>query len=264
MLRASALCAALLICAPRLGVAAPGPPCAGPLRVAMSSMPDARQVDTTPARHVLDALVAEWGRRARVEMAQQWMPRVRAFSELRGGNVDVVPMATRASERDAYAELVVMGRMKAMLILRKDAARVPDSEAAMLASDLRVIVVRSQEFGARWARIRAALQQAGRLEIVGDHLAAVRMLKAHRADAIFGPPVFFSPTLADEGHVGMVRIVDAQLAEPTDEGFYVSRRLPKACRARLCDAGAELRRSGFYRDLLTREVAPDDRAAFVE
>ncbi|MBV8379853.1 MAG: transporter substrate-binding domain-containing protein [Paucibacter sp.] len=239
-------------------------PCDRPLRVAMSSMPDARLTDDTPIRHMLDELMPEWSRRADASLVLQPMPRVRAFSELKAGSIDIVPMATRAPERDAYAELVVMGRMKAMLIVRKDAATMPGSETELLASRLRVILVRGQEFGSHWAAIQAELQRHGRLDIVGDQLAAVRMLKVHRADAVFGLPVFFAPALSAEGLSDTVSIVDAKLAEPTDEGFYVSRALPAACRARLQEAGTSLRRSGIYQSLLSRYMPPDDRAAFTD
>jgi len=258
-----ALLAAALFAA--CGVACAEEACPAVLHLALPSVPNKReQQEDTPIRHVLDELIPEFARRAGTQIQLEFMPRVRAFAELRHGSVDLVPMATRTMERDGFAQMVVMGRIKAMLIMRKPVAPHPVSSDELLAGSMRVVVVRGQEFGPHFDALLVKLQKLGRLDSVADQLIAVRMLKAGHTDAILGLPAFFAPMLDTEGLAEQTEAVDGDLIESVDEGLYMSSKLPAACRARLQAAGETLRSNGFYRSLLNRFIPPTQRGAFID
>ena len=236
--------------------------CDMPMRVAISTMPGAPHADDTPLRHATDALLPEIARLSGIFIRYDIMPRMRAFPELKAHHVELVPMSTRDPERDRYAHLLVLGRMKAMLMLRHDATA-PQSAEEVRAGKLRLVMVRDQSFGARTAALTRELEAQGRLDRVADQRAAADALSAHKAEAIIGLPAFFAPSLAGTGLLDQLDIVDAGIGDPVDEGVYIGNHVPASCVDRLERVVQHLRESGYYHDLVERQIPASQRAGLM-
>ena len=260
MLRALALLSACLALS---GLCQADRACDIPMRVAISTMPGAPYADDTPLRHATDALLPEIARLSGIFIRYEIMPRMRAFPELKAHHVELVPVSTRDEERDHYARLLVLGRMKAMLMLRRDVAEPPQSSDELLAGKLRVVMVRDQSFGPRTGQLVRELEALGRLDRVPDQRAASDALATHKADGIIGLPAFFAPSLAGTGVLEQVDIVDAGLGDPVDEGVYIGNHVPAACVQRLERVVQRLRESGYYRDLVERQIPSNQRAGLM-
>ncbi|MDM4765838.1 transporter substrate-binding domain-containing protein [Pelomonas sp. SE-A7] len=230
--------------------------CPRPLVVAMSSMNPRPGMAPSALERMAEDLMAELANRSGLRIERREMPRIRAFNEFKTGTVDLVPVATRTDEREGWGRLLPMGRAKAMLLVRKDRAGALHKPEDLLYQALTVSLVRGQAFGLRFDSFVEKLERAGRLSVVSDQLAIVRMIKAGRSDAALGLPAVFEPALQAEGWADEIRILDLDLADAVDEGTYVSRLTPAGCVERLEKASEQLRESGWYRGLQVRHLSP--------
>lgn len=230
--------------------------CPRPLVVALSSMSARPGALPSPLERVAEQLIRELARLSGVRLETREMPRVRAFSEFKAGTVDLVPMATRTDEREAWGRLLPMGRAKAQVIVSREHAARARKPADLITQARSISLVRGQAFGSRFDRLIEQLDRTGRLSAVGDQLTIVRMLKAGRSDVALGLPAVFEPALVAEGWLEEIRVIDLDLSDAVDEGTYVSRMTPAACVDRLERASEQLRESGWYRELQVRYLAP--------
>jgi len=233
--------------------------CNRTLTVAMSSMTSEKNIAPSPLEQAGDELVEALSLRSGLRIERREMPRMRALAEFKAGTIDLVPVASRTDEREGWGTLLPMGRVKPMLIVRKERAAGMREREDLLARGWTLSIVRGQQFGMRFDSLVAELDKAGQLSAVGDQLTIVRMLKAARSDAALGLPAVFEPALRAEGMLDQVRIVDLDLGDEVDLGTYVSRVTPAACLERLQQASEQLRRSGWYERLLARHLSPTMR-----
>lgn len=249
-------CLAILVGALGLALAhtAGAQACPRPLTVAMTSLQPSRA--DAPLERAADALLDELAQRSGVQWTRTDMPRMRAVTEFKAGRIDVLPMASRSDERDAWGRLLPLGRVKPLLILPRRSPITPQQVQDLTAFDLPLTLVRGQQFGSRFDAWAEGLARAGKIHIVSDQGTAVRMMKAGRSAGALGLPAVYESALQQAQWSGEVQMLDLNLGDPVDIGMYLSAATPESCIEPLRRAADQMRRSGAYLALLERFLSP--------
>jgi polar amino acid transport system substrate-binding protein len=112
------------------------------------------------------------------------MPRARTEMLFQKAYGDLLLPASRTPQRDAIAEFVPLLQSRPTLVyLPRPGLTPPRSIEALLASGLRVALVRGYDYGPAYKRLERGLQERRRLVLEADPQGVARALAAGLADA---------------------------------------------------------------------------------
>ena len=177
-------------------------------------------------------------RKTDCQFATQLVPRARLEAMFEAGKADVLMPATRTPRRDRYGEFVPMIDTRATLIsFDHDRAPVRDVEELLRRRELRVALVRGNDYGETYLKLVDELSKQHRAYLEVDAQAVARLLQAGIADITIMTPTSFTAALKENPRLqGMM---DKLRLEALDElpwhegGVYVSRKLGATQRAAL-------------------------------
>lgn len=130
-------------------------------------------------------VVEELARRSGCRIETVLESRARTWQLLAAGQMDLTVSTLPTPERQRYLELVPYLRSTQVVLLRRElAAALPTAEAFLADGSRRLLVVRAYAFVPPLARLVAQLRAQGRLVEAADQPAALRALKAGRADGL--------------------------------------------------------------------------------
>lgn len=187
--------------------------------------------------------------------------RVRIWTALKAGSVDVVTSALATPDRLALGEFAPYLQARNQLLVRQGLAPGANTLAGLLAEPgLRVVVVKSFVHGAPFDDWLTEMRRQGRLSEVGDFEAVLRVFAAGHADAIVASCMTLPLVKRAFGEVEGFRVIESAIGEPREAGLLFSRRtVSEADRQRLRAALAAMVRDGTVFDILKRHL--DERAA---
>ena len=173
---------------------------------------------------LLDTISAKTGCTFRTSV----VPRARLEAMFEAGKADILMPATGTPRRDRYGVFVPMLASRATLI-SIDSNRAPVSSMRELLArpELRVALVRGNDYGDNYAALVRQLTEQGRAFMEVDPLRVARLLHNGLADVTIMTPTSFAAVLKEDARVR--DMLPRLRFEPLDElpwlesGVYISR-----------------------------------------
>lgn len=176
--------------------------------------------------------------------------RVRTWTDLAHGSLDMTVSAIETEERNSFARFVIYMSGRNRLLVRKGLpSPVLTLDAFAEDSQLRLAVVKGFKHGPQWDPWIARLRQQGRVDEYADANMAARLVGLGRDAAFLSEPVVWGRILADSKLQGRVTVIDGFPADNYAAGFALSRsRVREEDARRIEDAIAAMRADGsLYR-----------------
>ncbi|MCX9157991.1 transporter substrate-binding domain-containing protein [Niveibacterium sp. 24ML] len=159
--------------------------CSRPLRVGFYPIPPLYyQIAGDPAWRGLDKdVVDELGRRTGCQFEAVFDSRIRIWTAINAGKLDLTVSGIRTPERERIAYIFPYMQTRNMLVIRDGAPDAPQSGTEALASPhLTLAATRGYRYGPPFDAWIEALAQSQRLSDSGDEEAGLRLLAAGRVD----------------------------------------------------------------------------------
>jgi polar amino acid transport system substrate-binding protein len=219
----------------------------GPYRVALYEYGSLafRRAGLSPAGIDVD-IVDEVARRTGCRFETFVDSRVRTWTDLAQGALDMTVSAIETEERKGFARFVIYMSGRNRLLVRSGLPYpVNTLQAFAERSELRLAVVKGFRHGPQWDDWIAKLRQQGRVDEYADAKAAARLVALGRDAALLSEPVVWGRILADSKLDGRVDIIDAFPGDNYAAGFALSRARVREDDARkIQDAIAAMRADG--------------------
>lgn len=156
------------------------------------------------------------------------VPRARLEAMFENGKADLLMPVTSTARRDRFGVFVPMIDTRATLIsIDSKRAPVANLDALLARRELRVAVVRGNDYGDVYQSLVKQLAAQGRLFMEVDPLTVARLLRDGVADVTIMTPLSFAGAIKDDARVK--DMIDKLRVEPLPElpwhesGVYVSR-----------------------------------------
>lgn len=201
-------------------------------------------------------LVDELARRSGCQIKTQLDSRVRIWKRLAEQSLDLSVSGLRTDEREQFAEFMPYLKTRNHALMSKDlAARLPTPEAFLADRKRTVVVVKGYKHGPFFEQWLEGLRVQRRVVEVGSFDAALRVLRAGRADLMLTEPINLQQTKKDEAWLEQTRLLDWAPNEQVYGALIVSRqRVAEADRTRLRQALRAMLSDGSMDAILRRHV----------
>lgn len=208
-------------------------------------------------------LVKELQRRTSCTFETSVLPRVRAYTLLENGQLDIVMAAVESPARNAFAYFTPYLQQRFVVIIPRSVAAEKTTLAGFTADPrLHFGKVRGVSYGLPRDRWTEHLAEAGRLQIAPNPDIAYRMLQGGRFSAFFAIPLQYEKELADRGLRDQMTIVDWFPSEPpTPRNLALSRKNFTPAQLVAWSALVKtLRTDGAMQGILQRYLTPAEAA----
>lgn len=237
------------------------PAVCGPYRVALYEYGSLafRRAGASAAGIDVD-IVDEVGRRTGCKFETFVDSRVRTWTDLAHGTLDMTVSAIETEERNRFARFVIYMSGRNRLLVRTGLPYpVPTLEAFAERSELRLAVVKGFKHGPQWDDWIAKLRQQGRVDEYADANVASRLVAIGRDAAFLSEPVVWERILADSKLAGRVTVIDAFPDDNYAAGFALSRARVREDDARkIQDALAAMRADGSLQKIFSAYLSRGD------
>ncbi len=226
--------------------------CSRPIRVAASAdgrfMIIERGGVVSGADHDLLELV---GKRIGCQFIYEIVSRARAVVMLQDASIDIFPLATRTSGRDALATFVHTASFRPMLLVMGRRPAPIHSMTDLVLGDLRLDIVRAFDYGPVYQALVTNPAMRRRITENVDVAAVAKRLANGQSDCTLMVPATFAIAAETAGIADRIQVVALDELPLTDAGEYiVERALPAADAALLEQAIADAVRNGEYETLI--------------
>ncbi len=240
------------------------PPACGPYRVALYEYGSLafQRPDRSMAGIDVDIL-DEVSRRTGCKFETFLSSRVRTWTDLAQGALDMTVSAIETEERKDFARFVIYMTGRNRLLVRTDHP-VIDLESFIQHSELRLAVVKGFRHGAPWDHWIARLRQQGRVDDYADAGLAARLVALGRDAAFLSEPVVWDRILAQSGLQHQVRVIDAFPDSNYAAGFALSKaRVREGDARRIQAAIAAMRADGTLLKIFGTYLRPADAVSSI-
>jgi len=189
--------------------------------------------------------------------------RVRTWTDLASGALDMTVSAIETGERKGFARFVIYLSGRNRLLVRADlASTVTTLQAFTERSRLRLAVVKGFKHGPRWDPWIEQLRQQGRVDEYADANQAAHLVAIGRNAAFLSEPVVWERILADAKLSGRVAIIDAFPDDNYAAGFALSlARVREEDARKIQDAVAAMRADGTLLKIFSAYLPHAEAAA---
>ncbi len=237
----------------------------GPYRVAFyefGSLYSKR--DTGPATGIDKDIIDELVRRTACRLEGFLDSRIRTWTSLQAGVLDMTVSAVSTPEREEFVQFVPYIKVRNQLVVRSLAsASLNTVEAFATNPKLRLGVVRGYNHGAGFEAFIGNLRQQGRVDEYADAEIVARVFAVGRVDGLISQALVWGP-LSKKNRLGdKVRFLPGFTNDVTVAGLALSRsRVTEADRLLLTQGIEEMRADGTLMKIVSRYL-PADLAASV-
>jgi polar amino acid transport system substrate-binding protein len=152
-------------------------------------------------------VVEELGRRSGCKFKGYVDSRVRIWTSMKSGALDMTVSGIPTPEREKFAHFIpYLGTRNYVLVAKDVSVRTMDEFLANPA--LKIAVVRSFLHGEPYESWLEKLRSQGRVYEASDYSGIIRLLQIGRVQAVLALPTSWVPILRREGMTGDVRIMD--------------------------------------------------------
>jgi polar amino acid transport system substrate-binding protein len=191
-------------------------------------------------------IIEEVGRRTGCKLETFVDSRVRTWTDLTHGALDMTVSAIETEERKGFARFVIYMSGRNRLLVRSNLPQaISTLDAFVEHSELRLAVVKGFKHGPQWDRWIDRLRQQGRVDEYADAGLAARLVALGRDAALLSEPVVWGRILADSKLEGRVTVIDGFPDDNYAAGFALSRtRVREEDARKIQDAIAAMRADG--------------------
>lgn len=222
--------------------------------------------DTAGAWNGIDKdVVAELARRLGCRFHSYTDSRVRIWTAMSMGSLDMAMSGVDTPEREAYARFVPYFVSHNYVLLKKDvAAQVHGLDDFLSKTDYRVGIIKSFSHGVVYEAWLAKLRAQGRVYEAADYPAVLNMLKIGRVQAILGMNTSWGGLLKQPAMAGRISVMDWAPHDVVTSALVLSRKtISDATAARFAAAIRAMRDDGTLKAIFERHVGPEIAATLL-
>ncbi len=185
--------------------------------------------------------------------------RIRIWTRLEQGTLDVSVSGIATPEREQYAQFIPYLGARNYLIVNKNLAPEAHSAATFAAdASLKIAVVKGFKHGVYFDAWLAPLRAQGRVYEAADLSAVLNLFKIGRVQAMLALPTSWVGFFRQEKLTDQVRILDPAQKNDVIGGLVLSRqRVPPHAVEAMRKALREMRDDGTLKAIYTRHVGPE-------
>ncbi|MGQ5523490.1 substrate-binding periplasmic protein [Chitinimonas sp. PSY-7] len=233
----------------------------GPFNVALYEFGSLYYYDDDAKGHVgIDKdVIEELGNRTGCKFKPFLDSRVRIWTHLADGSLDMSVAGIPTPEREKFARFVIYFQACNYLIVRPELATQINSLDDFLSdSKLRLAVVRSFKHGKNFDQWIGKLREQGRVDEYPDADTVARIFSLGRADGFLSIPVVWGPLLKHYQLDGKVSILDLSPEDIVSYGLILSRkRIPKEAEAHIRKGMRAMRDDGTLERIFSKYLPAD-------
>ncbi len=191
--------------------------------------------------------------------------RVRIWTNLALGKLDMTVSGISSPEREKLVHVVPYMTDRNFVMLRPDAAAHIDSLESFLATpEYKVAVIKSFKHGVIYDAWLDKLRAQGRVYETSDYSSLLRLFRLRRVDAVLALGVCWVPIVRQERMVGQYRLMDWAPKDNFVAGLVLSRqRVQEASVAQFRRTIQNMRDDGTLKAIFERHVGPELAAIMV-
>jgi polar amino acid transport system substrate-binding protein len=168
-------------------------------------------------------VIEELGRRSACRFKTSTDSRIRIWTAMRNGQLDMTVSGIPTPEREKFAHFIPYLVTRNYALLHKDVA-VRSMEEFLANTELRIAVVKSFVHGDPYDSWLDKLRAQGRVYEASDYTGIIRLLQIGRVQAVLALPTSWVPILRREGMTGDVRIMDWAANQSVVGALVLSRK----------------------------------------
>lgn len=187
--------------------------------------------------------------------------RVRTWTDLAAGNLDMTVSGIKTPEREKYAIFVPYLKSRNLLLVRNDLNPPVHSIADFVQNDkLRLAVVKSFQHGGEMDDLVATLKAQGRVDEYVDAQITARVVSLGRAEAFIAEPVAWQPLIEKNALERKLVYIENPKGESYTAGLVLSKRRVKAADVQKMTVAIDAMRDDgtllkIYRKYVALEIA---------
>lgn len=204
-------------------------------------------------------VVEELSRRTGLRFQSILESRVRIWTRLANGTLDMSVSGIATPEREQFARFIPYFATRNYVLLRRDLPATAQSPEGFLADpNYKVAVVKSFKHGAGYDRWLDQLRAQGRVREAADFQMVLHLLKIGRVHAVLALPTSWVPALKQEGMAATIQVQDWWPKDRIVHGLILSRqRIPEASAERMATAIQSMRDDGTLLAIFQRHIGPE-------
>lgn len=204
-------------------------------------------------------VIDELGRRSGLHFQTVLESRVRIWTRLANGTLDMSVSGISTPEREQFARFIPYFATRNYVLMRRDLPASAQSPEGFLADpSYKVAVVKSFKHGAEFDRWLALLRERGRVREVADFQMVLHLLKIGRVQAVLALPTSWVPALKQQDMAATVQVLDWWPKDTIVHGLILSRqRVPDAAVQRMATAIQSMRDDGTLSAIFQRHMGPE-------
>lgn len=256
----------LLCCLMWFAFASPASAGCGELRVSFYELGALYYRDASGEWTGIDKdIVDEVGKRMGCRFIANTDSRVRIWTNMVQGRLDMTVSGIPTPERAKFANIVPYMTDRNFVMLQPDAASHVDSlESFLAAPDYKVAVIKSFKHGVIYDAWLDKLRAQGRVYETSDYSSLLRLFKLRRVDAVLALGVSWVPIVQQEQMAGQYRLMDWAPKDNFVAGLVLSRRrVPEAAVGQFRRTIQAMREDGTLKTIFERHVGPELAAIMV-
>ncbi|WP_051293491.1 substrate-binding periplasmic protein [Pseudoduganella violaceinigra] len=203
-------------------------------------------------------IVDELARRTGCDLRMTRDSRIRIWTMLKEGTLDMTMSGIATPEREAFARFTPYLLTRNLLLLRNEAARQATTLEQFLARpELKVAVIRGFKHGAAYDAWLDRLRQQGRVYETPDYASLLRLFQHGRVQAILQLDSNVDALQRDGNLQGRFRVLDLVPRERVQGSLVISRHVDSAAAAMLEQALRAMREDGTLKAIMERHTSPE-------
>ncbi|PHV10219.1 hypothetical protein CSQ89_17360 [Chitinimonas sp. BJB300] len=185
--------------------------------------------------------------------------RVRIWTYLADGTLDMSVSGIPNPEREQFARFIIYFQARNYLLVRPELAkRLNSLDAFFLDPKLRLAVVKSFKHGKNFDQWIDDLRAQGRVDEYPDIDAVARIFRLGRVDGLLSMPVVWSSVIKRNQLEGKVSFLDFAPDDRIPHGLILSRkRIPKEAAERMRQAVSAMQEDGTLEKIFNRYLPAD-------
>lgn len=211
-------------------------------------------------------VIEELSKRTGLRFQSALESRVRIWSRLANGTLDMSVSGIATPERERFARFIPYFATRNYMLMRRDLPHSARSPAGFLADPTyKVAVVKSFKHGAEYDRWLDQLRATGRVREAADFPTVLHLLKIGRVQAVLALPTSWVPAMRQEGMAAAVQVLDWWPKDTITHGLILSRqRIPEATAERIATAIQSMRNDGTLLAIFRRHIGSELAASLLK
>lgn len=204
-------------------------------------------------------VIQELGKRTGLRFQPTLESRVRIWTRLANGTLDMSVSGIATPEREQFARFIPYFVTRNYVLMRSELPDSVKNPQGFLANPAyTVAVVKSFKHGSAYDRWLDQLRALGRVREAADFQMVLHLLKIGRVQAVLALPTSWVPAMKQEAMDSTLQVLDWWPKERIVHGLILSRRhIPEATAARIGAAIQSMREDGTLLAIFQRHIGPD-------